>query len=291
MGLTGVPAAERVKIGFFGLRNAGKSSLVNAVTGQEMSVVSDVLGTTTDPVRKTMELLPIGPVVIVDTPGIDDAGELGDKRVAKTREILSATDVAVLVTASSVLSSSEEELVSLFKAGSVPYVVAHTKADLLEERSSLPSNEIYVSSVTGENIYELKELLGKLSSSAGNTRPLVSDIVSSGSLVVLVIPVDESAPKGRLILPQQLVMRDLLDCGCAFLGCQPSELAAVLSSLKEPPALVITDSQAFSEVSPIVPDTVPLTSFSILMARYKGDLGEAILSAKYLDCPGFFEVR
>jgi len=283
MGLSGIPASERVHIGLFGMRNAGKSSLVNAVTGQEMSVVSDVPGTTTDPVRKTMELLPIGPVVITDTPGLDDTGELGAKRVSKAREILATVDVAVLVTASPVLTPSEEELVSLFKSGSVPYVIAHSKADLLSERPSLPANEIYVSSVTGENIYELKELIGKAAEVAQTERPLVSDLVSPGDVIVLVIPVDESAPKGRLILPQQQVMRDLLDCGCAFVGCQPSELAATLSALSSEPALVITDSQAFREVSSILPESVPLTSFSILMARYKGDLESLIHGAEKLD--------
>jgi len=283
MGLSGVPASERVHIGFFGKRNAGKSSLVNAITGQEMSVVSDVPGTTTDPVRKTMELLPIGPVVIIDTPGLDDTGELGAKRVSKAQEILATADVAVLVTSSPVLTPLEEELVSLFKSGSVPYVIAHTKADLPGERPPLPPNEIYVSSFTGENIRELKELIGKVNSASGTVRPLVSDLVSQGDIVVLVIPVDESAPKGRLILPQQLVMRDLLDCGCSFVGCQPSELSATLSSLSVSPALVITDSQAFSQVAAAVPGSVPLTSFSILMARYKGDLERLVRGAEKLD--------
>ena len=280
MGLTDTPSAERVHIGFFGMRNAGKSSLVNKITGQEMSVVSDVKGTTTDPVRKTMELLPIGPVVIIDTPGLDDEGELGLKRVEKTNEILGLTDIAILVTdASASFTSEEKELVELFKAKSLPFIVVYNKSDIAGDIKPVFDNSIVVSSKTGENIYELKELIGKLVSDSKEEKYLVSDLLSEGDMTVLVIPIDESAPKGRLILPQQLVMRDLLDHGLAFASCRTEELADTLASFKKAPALVITDSQAFAEVSKIVPEGVALTSFSILMARYKGELTRLVEGA------------
>ena len=284
MGLTDTPSSERVHIGFFGLRNAGKSSLVNKITGQELSVVSDVKGTTTDPVRKTMELLPIGPVVIIDTPGLDDIGELGQKRIEKTREILGLTDIAVLVTdASSSFTSEEKELVELFKAKDIPYVVVYNKSDLVEgDIKPVEGNSIVVSSKTGENICELKELIGKLAADSKEEKYLISDLLHEGDMTVLVIPIDESAPKGRLILPQQLVMRDLLDHGFAFASCRPDELADTLSSFKKAPALVVTDSQAFAEVSKIVPNDVALTSFSILMARYKGELTRLVEGANKL---------
>ena len=283
MGLTDTPSAERVHIGFFGMRNAGKSSLVNKITGQEMSVVSDVKGTTTDPVRKTMELLPIGPVVIIDTPGLDDEGELGLKRVEKTNEILGLTDIAVLVTdASSSFTAEEKELVELFKAKSLPFVVVYNKSDIAGDIKPVFDNSIVVSSKTGQNIYELKEMIGKLVSDSKEEKYLVSDLLSEGDMTVLVIPIDESAPKGRLILPQQLVMRDLLDHGLAFASCRTEELEATLNSFKKAPALVITDSQAFAEVSEIVPEDVALTSFSILMARYKGELTRLVEGAEKL---------
>ena len=283
MGLTDTPSAERVHIGFFGMRNAGKSSLVNKITGQEMSVVSDVKGTTTDPVRKTMELLPIGPVVIIDTPGLDDEGELGLKRVEKTNEILGLTDIAVLVTdASASFTAEEKELVELFKAKSLPFVVVYNKSDIAGDIKPVFDNSIVVSSKTGQNIYELKEMIGKLVSNSKEEKYLVSDLLSEGDMTVLVIPIDESAPKGRLILPQQLVMRDLLDHGYAFSSCRPEELADTLASFKKAPALVVTDSQAFAEVSKIVPEDVALTSFSILMARYKGELARLVEGANKL---------
>lgn len=283
MGLTDTPSAERVHIGFFGMRNAGKSSLVNKITGQEMSVVSDVKGTTTDPVRKTMELLPIGPVVIIDTPGLDDEGELGLKRVEKTNEILGLTDIAVLVTdASASFTAEEKELVELFKAKSLPFVVVYNKSDIAGDIKPVFDNSIVVSSKTGQNIYELKEMIGKLVSDSKEEKYLVSDLLSEGDMTVLVIPIDESAPKGRLILPQQLVMRDLLDHGYAFSSCRPEELADTLASFKKAPALVVTDSQAFAEVSKIVPEDVALTSFSILMARYKGELARLVEGANKL---------
>ena len=284
MGLTDTPSAERVHIGFFGLRNAGKSSLVNKITGQELSVVSDVKGTTTDPVRKTMELLPIGPVVIIDTPGLDDIGELGQKRIEKTREILGLTDIAILVTdASAEFSSEEEELIELFKSKDIPYIVVYNKSDLIEgDINPAAGNSIVVSSKTGENIYELKEMIGRLVTDSKVEKYLISDLLRKGDMTVLVIPIDESAPKGRLILPQQLVMRDLLDHGFAFASCRPDELADTLASFKKTPALVVTDSQAFAEVSKIVPEDVALTSFSILMARYKGELTRLVEGAEKL---------
>lgn len=273
MSLNETVSAERVHISFFGLRNAGKSSVVNAVTGQKLAVVSDVKGTTTDPVKKAMELLPIGPVVIIDTPGIDDEGELGEKRVEKTLEILAKTDIAVLVVdAVQGLSNSDKELLVTFSKRKIPFVVAYNKKDLLEKIPEAKENEIVVSALTGEGINELKEKIGKLSKLKEKPKYILSDLVSAGDIVVLVIPIDESAPKGRLILPQQLTLRELLDCNCSAIACQPSELQCTLSALNKKPRLVITDSQVFGAVSKIVPEDIPLTSFSVLMARYKGDL-------------------
>ncbi len=283
MSLNSTPSSERIHIGFFGLRNAGKSCLVNAVTGQSLSVVSDVKGTTTDPVKKAMELLPIGPVVIIDTPGIDDEGSLGELRVKRAKETLSKTDIAVLVTESeNELKNAENELVSFFTQNNVPYIVARNKADLKTDKADLKENEIYVSALTGENVYELKELIAKLSKNAEKPKPIVSDLIEAGDKVVLVIPIDKAAPKGRLILPQQMTIRDILDSGAVAITCRDTELCETLDSLKEPPALVITDSQAFGKVSKQVPESVPLTSFSILMARYKGDLTELVRGAAVL---------
>ena len=283
MSLNDTPSSERIHIGFFGMRNAGKSSLVNRVTGQELSVVSDVKGTTTDPVRKAMELLPLGPVVIIDTPGLDDTGYLGEKRVAQARKILEQVDIAVLVTeAGSGLSAEETELIDIFKDKDVPYIIACNKSDLGVTCDLKGSNVITVSAKTGENIHELKEMLASYGKKEQRDDHLVSDLLREGEMVILVVPIDESAPKGRLILPQQQVMRDILDAGGYFTTCQPSELKAVLDSLKEPPQLVITDSQAFAEVAKIVPEDVDLTSFSILMARYKGDLKQLTEGARRL---------
>ena len=283
MSLNDTPSSERLHIGFFGVRNAGKSSLVNAVTGQELSVVSDVKGTTTDPVRKAMELLPLGPVVIIDTPGLDDAGELGEKRVKKAREILARTDLAVLVVdAQKGPGPLDAELLTLFEERKMPCVIAYNKADLLRERPALKENEIYVSAVNGENIYELKEKLGAFAKGLGNPRRLVADLLAPGDVAVLVIPIDESAPKGRLILPQQQVMRDILDAHGSFITCQPEELKQTLAALSNKPKLVITDSQAFGRVAKDTPDDIMLTSFSILMARYKGNLAEQVMGAARL---------
>lgn len=278
MSLNNTPSSERIHIGFFGLRNAGKSSLVNAVTGQELSVVSDVLGTTTDPVKKAMELLPLGPVVITDTPGFDDVGSLGEKRVQKTRKVLASTDIAVLVVDSSKgLTSDDETLINLFKERKIPYIIAYNKADL-SEYVAKNDNEISVSAAKGKNIYELKELIGNLYKNK-EEKFILADLVEAGDRVVLVTPIDASAPKGRLILPQQQTLRELLDLHCTATVCQPRELKATIESFKEKPKLVITDSQAFGKVSSDTPEDILLTSFSILFARYKGELDTLVQGA------------
>lgn len=305
MGLNETPSGERVRIGFFGVRNAGKSSLVNAVCGQQVALVSDVAGTTTDPVRKAMELLPLGPVDIVDTPGIDDVGELGARRVERTRETLRTCDVAVLVTdATRALVVAERELISLFKQLGLPFIVVRNKADLLSGEGVAAGSgggtgaasgaadasiaqvvaapdadapvaparaEVLASARTGAGINELKEALAHVGGPAAHERRVVADLLSPGDKVALVVPIDLSAPKGRIILPQQLVLRDVLDAHASALVCQPEELADLLAAVRDV-RLVITDSQAFERVARIVPETTPLTSFSLLMARYKGDL-------------------
>lgn len=284
MGLNDTVSAERVHIGFFGMRNAGKSSLVNAITNQELSVVSNVKGTTTDPVKKAMELLPLGPVLIIDTPGLDDEGELGKKRIQKAKKILAQTDIAVLVVDSAVdLKSEEKELISEFESRNLPYIIAYTKSDLLKNTKELKDNEIYVSSVTNDGINELKDLIGKFSKSLNNEKHIVSHILSPNDIVILVTPIDESAPKGRIILPQQQVLREVLDAHCTALVCQPEELPQILGSLNTKPKMVITDSQVFEEVSKSTPDDILLTSFSILFAGYKGDLKNLVEGAKAID--------
>ena len=284
MSLNGVVSAERVHIGFFGLRNAGKSSVVNAVTGQELSVVSDVKGTTTDPVQKAMEILPLGPVVVIDTPGIDDEGALGEKRVEKTYTILNKTHIAVLVVdALKGKQQADNELISVFEKKSIPYIVVYNKSDLLTEIPAPKDNEIYVSALKNENINELKEKMASLLKSDAKEKYIVSDLLSEGDTVVLVIPIDESAPKGRLILPQQMTIRDVLQKNCTVVACQVNELKSTLDNLVKKPRLVITDSQAFGAVSKIVPENLLLTSFSILMARYKGDLGALVDGAVKLN--------
>ena len=286
--LNSTPSADRIHIGFFGLRNAGKSSLVNAVTGQSLSVVSDVAGTTTDPVKKAMELLPLGPVVIIDTPGLDDEGMLGELRVQKAREVLATVHIAVLVVdATRGMTEQDNTLVSLFEERKLPYLVVMNKCDLLpdEEALSPASRELphggslRVSAATGMGVHELKEAIAAHAKGLGNTRKLVSDLLSPDDLVVLVIPIDESAPKGRLILPQQNTIRDILDSHCTVVACQDTELKKTLSMLAVKPALIITDSQAFGRVAKDVPDDIPLTSFSILFARYKGDLPSLVRGA------------
>ena len=273
-------SADRIHIGFFGLRNAGKSSLVNAVTGQALSVVSDVAGTTTDPVKKAMELLPLGPVVIIDTPGLDDEGMLGELRVQKAREVLAIVHIAVLVVdATRGMTGLDNTLVSLFEERKLPYIIALNKCDLLPAPPAAEGNRYPVSASTGAGIHELKEAIASHAKGLGNSRKLVADLLSPDDLVVLVIPIDESAPKGRLILPQQNTIRDILDSHCTVVACQDTELKKTLSMLAVKPALVITDSQAFGRVAKDVPDDIPLTSFSILFARYKGDLPSLVRGA------------
>ena len=273
MSLNDMVSAERLHISFFGMRNAGKSSLVNAVTGQQLAVVSEVKGTTTDPVKKAMELLPLGPVVIIDTPGLDDEGELGRLRVQKAMQALSSTDIAVLVVDAAIgLRELDRSLIACFRERKIPYITVYNKADLVCERQPLEKHEIYASAVTGENIYALKEKLGAFAKQLQNPKHMVADLLSEGDVVVLVTPIDESAPKGRLILPQQMAVREVLDAHAVAVTCQDTELPRTLESLAVRPKMVITDSQAFERVSADTPVDIPLTSFSILMARYKGDL-------------------
>ena len=273
MSLNATPSGERVHIAFFGRRNAGKSSLVNAFTGQSLAIVSDVKGTTTDPVSKAMELLPLGPVQIIDTPGIDDVGELGALRVEKTKLVLRKTDLAIVVLdATAPMDQADQALLALIKARELPHILAFNKADLLETVPESQENTIYVSAKTGYHIHELKELAASLAQAAAQERPLVRDLLDPGDTAVLVVPIDKSAPKGRLILPQQQVIRDVLEAGASALVCRDTELSQTLAALAAPPKIVITDSQVFGKVDKLVPPAVPLTSFSILMARYKGDL-------------------
>ena len=283
-GMNQTPAGERVHIAFFGRRNAGKSSLVNAFTGQEMAIVSDVKGTTTDPVSKAMELLPLGPVQIIDTPGIDDEGTLGEMRVRRTRQVLNKTDLAILVVDASIgMTAVEEELVELLKQKKVPWILAWNKSDLLAEVPAASGNAIWVSALEGLHIHELKELAAKTAHREEPKRPLVSDLLEPGEVAVLVVPIDKAAPKGRLILPQQQTIRDILEAGASALVCRDHELPQTLERLAQPPRIVITDSQVFGKVSQMVPKDVPLTSFSILMARYKGDLPLAVAGAAAVD--------
>ena len=289
MALNQTPASERIHIGFFGRRNAGKSSVMNAVTGQNLAVVSDVKGTTTDPVYKTMELLPLGPVMVIDTPGIDDEGELGKLRVMKSRQVLNKTDLAILVVdGTEGLKKEDLEMKELFEKKNIPYLVVLNKADLCEadvtenSEDTTGPNFIKVSAKTGEGIFELKEKMGTMKK-ADPERDLLEGLVNPGDLVILVTPIDKAAPKGRLILPQQMTIRALLDHGCMAMVVRDTELAEALEKLGRKPNLVITDSQAFGKVSKIVPCEIPLTSFSILMARYKGDLEQVIEGVSMLD--------
>lgn len=283
MSMNSTVSALRPHIAFFGRRNAGKSSVVNAVTNQKLSVVSDTLGTTTDPVKKAMELLPLGPVVIIDTPGFDDEGALGKLRVERTREVLRKTDIAVLVVdATAGLTEADNALLAELQARKLPYLIAMNKIDLMEEPPKGDEHIACVSALTSEGIGELKERLARLIQSEQREKPIVADLVNEGDAVILVIPIDESAPKGRIILPQQQVLRELLDHHCTVLCCQDTELKATLAKLKAPPALVITDSQAFKKVAADTPEDVPMTSFSILFARYKGSLEGLIQGANAL---------
>ncbi len=270
---------NRLHIAFFGRRNAGKSSVVNCVTGQEVSIVSETKGTTTDPVTKTMELLPLGPVVIIDTPGFDDEGALGEQRVRRTRQILNRTDLAVLVVdVTAGLGDWEAKLLQLFKDKEIPYVIAFNKTDLSEQAFTNTKNEFYVSALRNLGFQELKDGLAKMAPTADG-QPLLADLLSPGDTVVFVTPIDEAAPKGRLILPQQQAIRDTLDAGAFAMVCQDSGLAQALGRLSAPPTMVVTDSQAFKAVAAITPPEIPLTSFSILMARHKGFLTAAVQGA------------
>lgn len=283
MGLNDTPSANRLHIGFFGRRNAGKSSIVNAVTGQDTAVVSDTEGTTTDPVTKAMELLPLGPVVIIDTPGFDDEGSLGELRVMRTKKVLNRTDVAVLVAdARTGLTACENELISIFKAKNIPYITVYNKKDLLPAAAASNDGALLVSALKNEGIRELKERIASLAP-AENGKHIAADLVNAGDTVILVTPIDSAAPKGRLILPQQQTIRDLLEGGIITVTVRETELAAALRALAKKPALVITDSQVFGKVSKETPADIPLTSFSILMARYKGFLNTAVNGAAAID--------
>lgn len=316
MGMNETPSADRVHIGFFGRRNAGKSSIVNKVTGQELAVVSDVKGTTTDPVSKAMELLPMGPVVIIDTPGIDDEGHLGELRVRKAKQVLNRVDVAVLVVDATVGKTSvDEELIHIFKEKEIPYLVVYNKADLLKTKdgnrlssdnnlnrnthagavkeSSVSQKQdyenqnteqsIYASAATGQNIYELKEKIASLAVTDELKLRLVGDLLESSDFAILVVPIDKAAPKGRLILPQQQTIRDVLEAGAAAIVIKEDELSNTLETLGKKPKLVITDSQVFARVSEETPEDIWLTSFSILFARFKGNLKTAAAGAAALD--------
>ena len=311
MSLQAQPSSERIHIAFFGVRNAGKSSIVNAVTGQDLSLVSDVAGTTTDPVQKAMELLPLGPVVIIDTPGIDDVGTLGEQRVERTRNVLRHAEIAVLVvSAETGLQEADRELIRLFQERKLPYLVVLNKVDLIgsnsrasqmkfdvsgivsgsEERTGeqdlaqadTPFAVLEASAVTGAGIHELKEALGRLVPKAKKPRPLVADLVERGDFVVLVTPIDASAPKGRMILPQQMMIRGLLDAGAIPVVCREFEYADTLAQLGKTPRMVITDSQVFEKIDRETPAEIPLTSFSIMMARFKGTLAGAVSGARFL---------
>ncbi len=283
MGMNDTPSGGRVHIGFFGRRNAGKSSVVNAVTGQELSIVSATKGTTTDPVYKAMELLPLGPVVIIDTPGFDDVGALGEERVRRTKQVLNKTDIAVvIIDAAEGRSPADDEVLNLIRDKNLPYLIVYNKADLLDQPFKAQDHEIYVSALKGEGIHELKELLARLKP-VETASPIVSDLIQGGDFVVLVVPIDTAAPKGRLILPQQQTIREIIDNDSAAIVVKEYELRHTLECLGQKPALVITDSQVFAKVSADTPMDVRLTSFSILMARHKGLLETAVRGVTALE--------
>ena len=295
MSLNNTPSADRTHIGIFGKRNAGKSSVINAITGQNLAIVSDVKGTTTDPVLKAMELLPLGPVVMIDTPGLDDDGELGALRIQKAYQVLNKTDIAVLVIDGSVgMTKEDEQILARIKEKEIPYVIVMNKADLVSasdlDRTAVISDAsiaadriIRVSTVTNENIYELKELIARQAPKDDESKRIVGDLLNPLDLAVLVVPIDSAAPKGRLILPQQQTIRDILEAGAIPVVARESELPQALASLNRKPKLVITDSQAFEKVSKDTPDDIALTSFSILFARYKGNLKTVVHGARALD--------
>ncbi|MCI5679795.1 MAG: [FeFe] hydrogenase H-cluster maturation GTPase HydF [Bacteroidales bacterium] len=283
MGLNNTPMAERIHIGIFGRRNAGKSSIINAMTGQNLAIVSDVAGTTTDPVLKAMELLPLGPVVIIDTPGLDDEGELGKLRVQKAYQVLNKTDIAVVVIDGSVgRTAADAAILERIREKNIPYIIVKNKSDLQAAEQD-EENEISVSAKTGQNIYELKERITALVPKEDMTRKIVGDLLEPNDLAVLVVPIDSAAPKGRLILPQQQTIRDILEAGAVSVVTRDHELKETLASIGRKPRLVITDSQIFGRVSKEVPADIQLTSFSILMARYKGDLEPNVKGARALE--------
>ena len=276
MTMNATPSGNRTHIGIFGRRNAGKSSLINALTGQKLAIVSDIKGTTTDPVSKAMELLPLGPVVMIDTPGLDDEGELGAKRIEKAMQVLRKTDIALLVAdAAEGLDESDRALLERIRAMQLPYLVVYNKCDEADCPVEDAQHSACVSALTGRGIHELKERIAHLTPE-GSEKKLLGDLLSPGDVVVLVVPVDESAPKGRIILPQQQALRDVLDAHATAVVCQDTDLKRTLEGLGAKPRMVVTDSQAFASVSRDTPRDVPLTSFSILMARYKGYLDAAL---------------
>ena len=283
MSLNNTPSAERLHIGIFGKRNAGKSSIINAITGQELAIVSEVKGTTTDPVYKAMELLPLGPVVMIDTPGLDDEGELGAMRVRKSYQVLNKTDIALVVAdAADGVGAAETALIERIRKKGIPYLIVYNKSDA-GVQPVLSEESISVSAKTGENIHALKERIGRLIPQGDSGKRIVGDLLSPSDIAVLVAPVDSAAPKGRLILPQQQTIRDILDASAIAAVTKETELAETLAALGKPPRMVITDSQAFGIVSKLVPDEIPLTSFSILFSRYKGNLAAAVRGAKAVD--------
>lgn len=288
MSLNSTPSGDRIHIGIFGKRNAGKSSIVNAMIGQELAIVSDIKGTTTDPVLKAMELLPIGPVVIIDTPGLDDEGALGALRIQKAYQMLNKTDIAVLVMDGSVgMTKEDRKILKRIQKKQIPYIIVMNKADLSADRTEKtafePEHTIWVSAATGEHIHELKERIAHLVPTDEAKHRIVGDLIAPLDFVILVVPIDSAAPKGRLILPQQQTIRDILEADAVSIVVRESELKDTLRSLGKNPALVITDSQVFAKVSAEVSTDVPLTSFSILFARYKGNLETVVHGAKMLD--------
>lgn len=282
MGLNETPSAERVHIGIFGKRNAGKSSLINALTNQDIAIVSGIKGTTTDPVSKAMEILPIGPCMIIDTPGIDDNGELGNMRVKKSYQVLNKTDIALLVVDGTKKSPEDMKLLERIQDKKIPYVVVYNKCDISKD-IPCSNNEICVSSLTGKNIRELRELIAAQFQAEDEDKRIVGDLLHPEDIAVLVVPIDSAAPKGRLILPQQQTIRDILEAGAISVVTRETELTATLRTLSKKPALVITDSQAFKQVSKETPEDIRLTSFSILMARYKGELEQVVKSVTTID--------
>ena len=291
MGLNSTPSSERVHIGIFGKRNAGKSSVINAITNQSLAIVSDIKGTTTDPVSKAMELLPLGPVMIIDTPGLDDVGELGKMRIQKSYQVLNKSDIGILVIDGTFGQTDEDKaLINKFKEKNIPYIVVMNKLDLVRKQQNIDENEInsnpntiWVSSTTKENIYELKEMIAKQAPTDEPKFKIVGDLLNPSDFVVLVVPIDKAAPKGRLILPQQQTIRDILEANANAIVVKENELKNTLENLGKKPKLVITDSQVFSKVSTDTPKDILLTSFSILFARYKGDLKEAVKGVKTLE--------